>query len=45
MKAIVQDRYGLPDEVVPLTVYLASDASGDVTGQLFFIDGGPTVQK
>ena len=35
-------RAGWPDEIAPLAVYLASDASGDVTGQLFFVDGGPT---
>ena len=36
------NRAGWPNEVAPLAVYLASDASGDVTGQLFLVDGGPT---
>ena len=36
-------RAGWPDEVAPLAVYLASDASGDVTGQVLLVNRGPTV--
>ncbi len=33
-------RAGEPEEIGPLAVYLASDASSYVTGQVFCIDGG-----
>lgn len=33
-------RVGKPEEIGPLAVYLASDASDYVTGQVFCIDGG-----
>lgn len=33
-------RMGQPEEIAKLTVYLASDAAGYVTGSTFFIDGG-----
>jgi 3-oxoacyl-[acyl-carrier protein] reductase len=36
-------RLGAPEDVAPLAVYLASDASDFVTGQIFVIDGGYTV--
>jgi NAD(P)-dependent dehydrogenase (short-subunit alcohol dehydrogenase family) len=36
-------RLGVPQDVAPLVVYLASDASDFVTGQIFIIDGGYTV--
>jgi NAD(P)-dependent dehydrogenase (short-subunit alcohol dehydrogenase family) len=36
-------RLGVPQDVAPLVVYLASDASDFVTGQIFTIDGGYTV--
>jgi len=34
------ERYGEPEEVVGMAIYLASDASSFVTGQDFYIDGG-----
>jgi glucose 1-dehydrogenase len=37
-------RMGKPEEIAPLAVYLASDASTYVTGSTFFIDGGMTRQ-
>jgi len=33
-------RWGQPEEVAELAVYLASDAAAYVTGSTFFIDGG-----
>lgn len=33
-------RFGLPEDIGHLVVYLASDESGYVTGQLFQVDGG-----
>ena len=33
-------RWGKPEEVAQLAVYLASDAAAYVTGSTFFIDGG-----
>jgi NAD(P)-dependent dehydrogenase (short-subunit alcohol dehydrogenase family) len=32
-------RFGIPEEIGPLAVYLASDASGYVTGECFVVDG------
>lgn len=36
-------RLGVAEDVAPLAVYLASEASDFVTGQIFTIDGGYTV--
>ncbi|MCI0889429.1 MAG: SDR family oxidoreductase, partial [Chloroflexi bacterium] len=43
VRYIPMKRAGNSDEVAPLAVYLASDASGYVTGQVLFVDGGLTV--
>ena len=43
VRFIPMKRAGRADEVGPLAVYLASDASAYVTGQVLFIDGGLTV--
>jgi NAD(P)-dependent dehydrogenase (short-subunit alcohol dehydrogenase family) len=43
VRYIPMKRAGESDEVAPLAVYLASDASGYVTGQIMFVDGGLTV--
>jgi NAD(P)-dependent dehydrogenase (short-subunit alcohol dehydrogenase family) len=37
-------RYAQPNEIAPLAVYLASDESSFMTGQVLVIDGGFTVQ-
>jgi NAD(P)-dependent dehydrogenase (short-subunit alcohol dehydrogenase family) len=33
-------RFGRPDDIAPLAVYLASPASGFLTGQALYVDGG-----
>jgi len=38
--AIPLKRLGTPQDVAPLAIYLASDASDYVTGQTFLVDGG-----
>ena len=43
VRYVPMKRAGDSDEVAPLAVYLASDASGYVTGQVLFVDGGLTV--
>jgi NAD(P)-dependent dehydrogenase (short-subunit alcohol dehydrogenase family) len=40
VRFIPMRRPGNADEVAPLAVWLASDASGYVSGQTFFVDGG-----
>ena len=40
---IPMGRYGEPDELGPLAVYLASDASAYMTGASLVIDGGYTL--
>lgn len=40
LRYIPMKRLGHPTEIGPLVVYLASDASEYVTGQIFIVDGG-----
>jgi glucose 1-dehydrogenase len=40
MDEIPLNRWGKPEEIAGLAVYLASDEAGYVTGSTFFIDGG-----
>ena len=42
IRFIPMRRPGNADEVAPLALYLASEASGYVTGQILFVDGGLT---
>ena len=43
VRFIPMKRPGTGDDVAPLAVYLASDASGYVTGQIMYVDGGLSV--
>jgi NAD(P)-dependent dehydrogenase (short-subunit alcohol dehydrogenase family) len=40
MAEIPLGRWGRPEEVAELAIYLASEAAGYVTGSTHFIDGG-----
>lgn len=41
---MVMDEFGQPEDIAPLAVYLASDASSYVTGEQILVDGGYTVR-
>ena len=43
VRFIPMKRPGTGDDVAPLALYLASDASGYVTGQVLYVDGGLSV--
>ncbi len=43
MKRTPAGRWGQPDEISGLAVFLASSAADYVTGQMIFIDGGMSV--
>jgi glucose 1-dehydrogenase len=40
MGEIPLGRWGKPEEIAGLAVYLASDEAGYITGSTYFIDGG-----
>ena len=42
MRFVPMRRFGRPDEIAPLAVLLASDASGYISGQILHVDGGIT---
>ena len=44
LRRIPLRRVGMPEELGPLVVYLASDASDFMTGEVIFIDGGELAQ-
>jgi NAD(P)-dependent dehydrogenase (short-subunit alcohol dehydrogenase family) len=39
---IPQGRFGTPEDIAPLAVFLASSAADHITGQTIFVDGGRT---
>ncbi|MFB6171380.1 MAG: SDR family oxidoreductase [Haloarculaceae archaeon] len=43
LDTIAMDRFGVPADCVPLTLFLASDAAAYVTGGYFPVDGGHLV--
>jgi gluconate 5-dehydrogenase len=44
-KSIPLERFGTIEELGGLAVFLASNASGYITGQEIVIDGGNTIQE
>lgn len=43
LDGILMRRFGLPEEVVPTVMLLASDAGSFITGQTFVVDGGQSI--
>lgn len=44
VKKIPVGRAGVPEDIANLTIFLASEKSGFITGQLITVDGGQTVK-
>jgi NAD(P)-dependent dehydrogenase (short-subunit alcohol dehydrogenase family) len=44
MKKLVDARYGLPEEVAAVALFLASDEASFATGGMYFVDGGHRVK-
>jgi len=42
LRFIPMRRFGTPDEMAPLAVLLASEAAGNISGQILHVDGGIT---
>jgi NAD(P)-dependent dehydrogenase (short-subunit alcohol dehydrogenase family) len=42
MRRIPQRRYGTPEDVANLALFLASDDSGYINGEMIYVDGGAT---
>lgn len=42
VRFVPMKRPGVPEDLAPLAVYLASDVSGYISGQVLFVDGGLT---
>jgi len=40
MSRLPSKRWGMPDELIGTAVFLASDASNYVNGQIIYVDGG-----
>ena len=40
LRFIPMRRFGTPEDIAPLAVYLASPAAGYISGQVFHVDGG-----
>ncbi|EPZ60158.1 enoyl-(Acyl carrier) reductase family protein [[Clostridium] sordellii ATCC 9714] len=44
LKNIPQNRFGSPEDVANLVLFLASDMSSYITGQIINVDGGMVMQ-
>ena len=42
LERVPLQRYGAPDDIASVAVFLASDASGYILGQTITVDGGTT---
>jgi NAD(P)-dependent dehydrogenase (short-subunit alcohol dehydrogenase family) len=40
MRRIPQRRYGTPEDVADLALFLASDESSYINGEMIYVDGG-----
>lgn len=44
LSSVPMKRFGKPEEVVGIIIYLASDASTFMTGETIYVDGGPPLR-